>query len=641
MSKPAPSRPLRAGLVPAAALAVAAAVAAVYARGLGGAFLFDDLGSVTGNPTLGSLAGAWRPPAGTTVSGRPFLNLTFALNHRVSGEAPWSYHALNLLIHAAAALLLLGIVRRTLLRPATRPRTEAAALALAGAVALLWALHPLQVDAVGYVVQRAESLMGCLYLATLYCVIRAAAPGASRRGWTVLAVAACLLGMATKEAMVTAPVVILLYDRTFLAGSFREAWRRRRRLYLALGATWIPLAFLVAGTQGRGGTAGWESGVSPSAYAMAQLKVIFLYLKLALWPHPLVGDYGRIFPTTAAQAAAGGAALLALLGATGILLIRRPALGFIGAWFFLILAPSSSVVPVATEVMAEHRMYLPLAAVVVLVVLGLRAALRPRAVLAGVVLSLAAGLGLLTARRLAAYAGPEAFWTDVVSKVPDHAGAWNNLGQLAARRGDPAEAAADYGRALALAPSYASAHLGLGRALVAQGRPDDALPHFTAALRFRGREPAVRVEYGRALVAAHRPYDAADQFRAAAELGEPAAGFDLGAVLVSVGELAPAAAAYGRAVAAVPGYAEGRIDYGNVLAQLGRVPEAIAQYQADLPLEPAAADVRNNLGSLLAQTGRLAEAEARFQEALVLRPDYAEARDNLRRVRELRAATGR
>ena len=96
---------------------------------------------------------------------------------------------------------------------------------------------PLQTESVTYIIQRTEALVGLFYLLTLYCVIRGAT---SRRSmsWYAAAVAACLLGMATKEVMATAPVIVLLYDRTFLAGSFREAWRRRYGLYLALAATW-------------------------------------------------------------------------------------------------------------------------------------------------------------------------------------------------------------------------------------------------------------------------------------------------------------------------------------------------------------------------------------------------------------------
>src|ERR1700685_2019052 len=223
MNPPATTRP--APLLCGAA--IVAAVFAAYCLSLGGAFLYDALHSIPGNPPLGHFRSALSPPGGVTVSGRPVLNLTFAANHALSGTGVWGYHALNVAIHAAAALLLFGIVRRTLRTPAAGSRPPAECLWVASATALLWAVHPLQVESVAYVVQRAESLMGLFYLLMLYSFLRFSS-GGGKAAWAFVSVAACLLGMATKEVMATAPFVALLFARAFIAGSFREAWRRRR-----------------------------------------------------------------------------------------------------------------------------------------------------------------------------------------------------------------------------------------------------------------------------------------------------------------------------------------------------------------------------------------------------------------------------
>src|SRR6185312_11084012 len=174
---------------------------------------------------------------------RPVLNLSLAVNYAISGPDPWSYHALNLAIHVGAALCLFGLIRRT-----------AGPALLAFAVALLWAVHPLQSEAVMYIVQRAESMMALFYLLTMYGFVRGL-QGVHRTAWLAVSWTACLLGMGTKEVMVSAPVIVFLYDRTFAAGTFAEAWRLRKRYYLALAATWIPLLAFVARTGGnRGGT---------------------------------------------------------------------------------------------------------------------------------------------------------------------------------------------------------------------------------------------------------------------------------------------------------------------------------------------------------------------------------------------------
>lgn len=109
--------------------------------------------------------------------------------------------------------------------------------------------------------------------------------------------------MATKEEVVSAPLMVLLYDRTFVASSVREAWRQRWRLYLGLGATWILLGWLVVNAGSRGGTAGFGAGLAWPAYALTQFGAIIRYLQLAVWPHPLVLDYGAPVVTRVGEVA--------------------------------------------------------------------------------------------------------------------------------------------------------------------------------------------------------------------------------------------------------------------------------------------------------------------------------------------------
>jgi hypothetical protein len=236
-----------------------------------------------------------------------------------------------------------GVIRRTLLLPRLRERFGRDATNLALVVALLWILHPLQTEAVTYVVQRVESLMGLFYLLTLYCFIRSLEPARARR-WHWLAVGACLLGVGTKEVMVTAPVLLLLYDRTFVAGAFRRAWAERRGSHLALAATWLPLVALVASTGwNRGGTAGFNVGISPSANWLTQFEAVVRYLGLAVWPRPQVFDYGPFWYDTVTVVWWQSLVVGLLLGLTVLAVFKKPAAGFLGAWFFGILAVTSVV----------------------------------------------------------------------------------------------------------------------------------------------------------------------------------------------------------------------------------------------------------------------------------------------------------
>jgi len=188
------------------------------------------------------------------VSGRPVLNFSFALNYAISGEHPWSYHVVNLGIHLAAALTLFGILRRTWWSALSQRASCATDSSWpAAAAAILWAVHPLTTESVTYLAQRAESLMALFYLLTLYCAARATTADRPKT-WESLSVLCCLLGVGTKEAIVSAPIAVVLYDRAFAAPTWRALWRGRRSYYLALFATWIPLLWLVA-------TGGWDRGV--------------------------------------------------------------------------------------------------------------------------------------------------------------------------------------------------------------------------------------------------------------------------------------------------------------------------------------------------------------------------------------------
>jgi len=275
----------------------------------------------------------------------------------------------NLVIHASAALLMFGIVRRTLQGARLLDRFGTQANGLAAAVAVCWAVHPLQTESVTYIIQRTESMMGLFLLLTLYCVIRGQ-DSPRRLQWYATAVVCCALGMGTKETMVIAPIIVLLYDRIFLADSWAELWKKRSVLYAGLAATWLVLISLVIVNNARGGGLMGSPAVSWWRYATNQFGAIAHYLRLTFWPETLCLDYGwQVSPLPRSWKAIGVVLIAGLAAATGWALANVPPLGFLGAWFFITLAPTSSVVPIQ-DMVAERRMYLPLAAVVTLAVIA-------------------------------------------------------------------------------------------------------------------------------------------------------------------------------------------------------------------------------------------------------------------------------
>ncbi len=700
--------------VPAAcaAILVLAALTA-YHNTFRAPFVFDDIPAIRDNLTIRHpgdlkqvlLAGQG---SGLTVSGRPVFNLSLALCHAISGTDVWSYHALNLLIHILAGLTLFGIGRRTLAAKWSRgqgagekvpvdgssasrsspashplrapfpllPGTEATLVAFT--VALLWTLHPLQTEAVTYLVQRAESLMGLFYLLTLYCFIRGAgADNPHPRRWFVACLAACLLGMGTKEVMATAPLMVLLYDRTFVGGSFREAWRRHGRLHLSLAATWLVLALLVASTGwNRGHTVGFNLGMSPWAFWLTQFEAVFRYLKQAFWPHPLIFEYG-VFTVGFWDAAPYALVVLPLVAATLVALVRWPVAGFLGAWFFVILAPTS-VVPGTIQMIVEHRMYLPLAAVVAGVVVGLRAALGrwarrgaavgPRRRLWAALLpclALALPLGLLTEQRNALYGNDLALWQQTVAVSPASAKAQGGLGAALLARNRPREAlhhfliavaldpnepsthynvglaCTELGRlpeavarcreAIRINPEFSPAHYQLGLALMVQNRLPEALAELAEAVRLSPALPEAHFEWGVALARSGRLAEAVDQYQAALRLkpGLIEAEYELGSALYQLDRAPEAVACFQRALQADPGLAAAHFNLGLALARIGRTEQATAEYAEAVRLDPAQAMAQYNLGIALGQAGRMAESLEHLQKAVQLAPAFAGARCNL------------
>lgn len=607
---------------------------AAYHNSFGGAFVFDDGPAIVGNPSIRRL---WPvtdvlfprlEDGGVTVSGRPLVNLSLAINYSVGREAVVGYHAMNLLIHAAAGLLLFGVVCRTLLQPAVAPKFGASAQPLAWGIAALWLVHPLQTAAVTYIVQRAESLMGLCYLLTLYAFIRAgAAPKPVR--WLTLSFVACLAGMACKEVMATAPLMVLLYDRTFVAGSFGEAWRRRGRYYGALAATWLVLAWLVAGTAGRGGTAGFGIEVSSWTYALTQTQAIVHYLRLVIWPHPLVFDHGVATVEGLADVWWQVMLLIVLAAGVAIAVVRRPAWGFIGAWFFVLLAPSSSFVPVATQTMAEHRMYLALAAPLVLLVLGAHAWLGRRTWPVCALLVVVGGA--LTVNRNADYATAHGLWADTLAKRPGNARAHHNLGLAEQARGRLREAEGHLRDAIALAPGTAEPLYNLALVLTRMERTGEAIAAYREALRFDPDHAAAHNNLANLLLAAGQSAEAGRHYAEAVRAQSDFAGArnSYGNWLIEMQRPSEALVQLEEAIRFEPGEAEFHFNAGNACVALGRLTAAVDYYRNALRLQPAHAEAHNNLGNVLLELDRLPEALDEFEAAVRADQDYFEPRRTL------------
>jgi tetratricopeptide (TPR) repeat protein len=662
-----------------AALIILAALLA-YRNSFSGPFIYDDVSAITENPTikkLWPLSDVLSPPrdSGVTVNGRPVVNLSFALNYAIGDTSVWGYHAVNLAIHILAGLTLFGLVRRTLDLPSVPERVRLASPWIALVATLLWVVHPLQTESVTFVAQRAESIVGLFMLLTHYCFVRGAALGGDRR-WLVAAVVACWLGVATKEVIVSAPLLVLLYDRAFISGTFRDAWQRHRQVYLGLAASWVLLGYLVLSTGNRGGTAGFGAGgITSWQYLMTQCHGLPRYLRLAAFPTPLIFDYGTGIERHLTSVILPGLGLVALFAGACYAVVVRPMWGFAGFWFFAILAPSSSIIPVASETLAEHRMYLPLAVLSSLAVIGASVFCGMRRIALPAMAAVLAA-GWMTATRNEDYRDELRLWRDNVAKMPSNARGHNNLGEVLFRLERNEEALQCFQNAVTLLPEYADAVSNFGNALAQLGRSQEAIPHLERSLKLKptsaethstlanalysvGRIDEAVGHYQRALelkpnyAHAHNNFgvlltnigkidEAITQLRAALTIKRdyPDAHYNLGNALAAKGQIAEAMIEFQETLQLKPNYAEAQINLGTALYKLGRPVEALTHFEQAVRLKPDHADALSNYGALLLESGRIDEAIESLQHALSVDPQHSSARDNLKRALEMKATKG-
>jgi Flp pilus assembly protein TadD len=639
---PRQSAPQRRRNLRAAALIVVVG-ALTFANSLSAPFIYDDSAVIAENATIRSPSLVTRllttPRAGAPTAGRPLANFSFAVNYAIGGRDVGGYHVVNIAVHVMNALLLFGIIRRTLARLGEE-RPDAIALVCA----LVWMVHPLQSEPVDYLSARTESMMALFFLLTLYSSIRARDASAPAT-WQVGAVIACALGTACKESMAVALPIVALYDRIFLFHSWTEAIRRRWPLYAGLAATGLELAWLISSSP-RGSSAGWSpdpglvAPVTPWVYLLNQAVMIAHYLRLTFWPSGMVLDYGVPRALTLAQVAPQ-MALVALLGLLTIAaLLRAPAAGFLGAWFFVMLAPSSSVLPIHTEVGAERRMYLASIAIVVLVAVGVYRWASRRSPLSTRVLAIAAlvvvvALAATTVARNGEYASPLGMWRTVVDRWPNGRARWALATQLkAAGRSDEVlpqlrEAVLD----------YPEAHLGVGEELFEQKQYAEAVDELDTFIRLRPMHVNIIDAHefaGRALAAQGKVDEAIARFRLILTMvpKHAAAHGRLADLYFQHQRFAEAAAEYPAFLAARPGEAGPWTNYAISLVETGQGDLAVKAFERAAPIEPRSGNARRNLAKAYFAQRNLPAAEREAREAVRIDGRDAEARDILAVVLE-------
>lgn len=626
-----------------------------YLPSIDGPFLFDDLSEIADNPAIRVLWPPWRPMfEGGELPHRPIPSYTFAVSHRLgvalSGSLgtdplwPRPFHVVNLAIHIANGWLLFWCLRRTLARlppavaaPAATAEWPAVPAAAAAAV---WLVHPLQTEAVSYVYQRIELLATTAALGTVATFLAAIdAPRPAR--WLAASVASCGLGMACKEWMVVVPVVMLLYDRAFASRCWREVFAVRWRYHLALFATWAILAVVLAVQWGRYPEAGFTVRKA-AIYALNQPLILLWYLSRLFLPTGLSIDHGAVLRGDVMGRDAWlllpcAVAIAVTVGAI-VALPRRPAAAFAVLAFVLLLAPTSSVLPVH-DACVEHRMYgasgLPIAAVAV----AAWWTIRPRAGTSGFVVAAACcivALAAVTASRNTVYASPLAAWADAAAKSGGSSRALARYGTELSKLDRHDEAVRACAVAVRRDPASVVPHAALAAALINAGRLEEAAEVSRAGIATTGASAGpdpvrdrLRMYLGVALDRAGDP-EGLPLLREAVRRRPDSlpARQHLARALVRQSPR-EAAALWQGLVALSPGDPTLRFQLGNALARFA--PQAAAEeYALVIELDPANADALNNLGGVLLAMGRIDEARSAYERCLRLSPDHPQAAKNIR-----------
>ena len=641
-----------------------------YANSLGGVFIIDDFYTIVDNPDIREplstslVRSSWGESA---VLGRPVVALTFAINYSLHGLDVRGYHVGNIAVHLLCALVLFALIRRI-----------SHSLVFAFVCASLWMLHPLNSEVINYISQRTESMMALFYLLTIYASIRAhTAPRAWP--WMLAALATSALGVWSKQSMVTIVLAVLLVDYTLFYDSLKAALRSRWRFYLGVTAASLGVGLITTYLSPTSRAVGFGSGPSPWIYLLNQSVIITRYIRLAIWPSDLVTEYGypvsySLLDVLPSMIFVGGLFVLAVVA-----LRYRRKLGLVGLWFFLTLGVTSSVAPIATEVGAERRMYLPLIALVVLGVapfaqlsrhLTRHGRLPARAVTAGCVVlwaATAAALGATTVARNREYSSglllasvtferwPNAYtrhWLaeelliagrreEAIAQLREanrgDARAHFTLGRVLFQDGHLAEAREQLQTFVRLEPERVEAvdaRAMMGRALLAEGRLDEAAEQFRMVLQMQSSFFDAHLGLAEVLDAQQRYGEAATRYRAYFTAGGTNAGawLPFGIALARAGRADEAIQVLRRAVEHFPESHLGHRSLAAMLLERNDVPAAAQHAQRAVALNPGDSASRDLLGVTLAAQGRTEQAAFEFREALRLDSTNDTAREHLEQV---------
>ena len=589
----------------------------------------------------------------TTLSGswEPITWLSHILGYQLYGSSSKNHHLINVFFHITNAVLLFIVLLRM-----------TGALWQSGFVACMFALHPMNVESVAWLMERNMLLCTLFWLLTMLVYIHyTEKPSIKRYSLVILFFA---LGLMSKSMIVTLPFVLLMMDYWPLKrlkvnqkkynDKFEMDFVIKRSEVLRLVLEKIPLLILSLGlsitifklAEGYEGT-DYMAAVSFFGRLNNGMVSYLEYLAKTVWPTGLAVIYPHPLNTLAAWK--GILCGMALLGVTffSIRFIKKsPYFAFGWFWYLGVLVPVIGIfVQVGGELaMADRYAYLPLIGIFIIIAWGLPeliARWRHRekilSISAGIIISM---LMATTWIQLSYWKNSLDLFKRAISvankkdpnfKNPNHALLYNHLGLVFYNMGKPEESTSHYEMAIKIAPDLAMAHTNLGISHLTMGNTKEAISHYKTAIKFNPNHAHGHYNLGIVLFALGKVEEAISHYQTAIKLNPnyAAAHNNLGLILEENGRTHEAISNYTTAINLKPDYAAAHSNLGNTLFALGKTEEAIAHYKTVVRLRPGFFPAHTNLGNALFALGKTEEAIAHYKTVIRLNPDLALANSNL------------
>jgi tetratricopeptide (TPR) repeat protein len=572
---------------------------AVYSNTFQCTFHLDDEVSIIRNVAirhLGDIKTIW-----DFWPARFITYLTLAFNYNAGVLNVFGYHLFNILIHTAAALFAFWLALLTLATPALKDdKIKGQSGMIALFVGLIFAVHPIQTQGVTYVVQRATSLAGLFYLATLcfYAKSRLSQKGGGI--YYAAALATAFLAFFSKEVTLTLPFAILLYEFVFFREGKKMSWKHVVPFLLLIIV--IPAVSIITNSydiKHMKKTSEEPPFATPIQYLFSQFRVIITYVRLLFLPFNQNVDYGYAIEKSILRppVLAGLALILSLLGSAILLLKRKPLISFCIFWFFVTLMPESSIFPIR-DLLFEHRLYITMFGYGLFIASGVyyifgRKNMR---LAAGILIAITLFYSVLAYNRNFVWRDEISLWSDVIKKSPQSSGAYNSRGNAFAAKGDIESAIADYNRSVEILPEYVDVYNNLANAYKRKGDFDNAIANYNKVLKLN-------------------PYHVAGHY-------------NRGVALLEAKQLDQAIVDFSNALAVDPRLAEGYEGRGEAYLQKGDVDKALADFKNAAHFSPYFAGAHYMLGTAYTRKSDFDNAGLEFNEAIRLDPTRAEYFDS-------------